>query len=301
MSANRKVTKVVIPVAGLGSRFLPVTKVLPKELLPIVDTPIIHHIVREAVDAGIETIVFVTSRPKILIEDYFDPGDLTSLKLHEAHKEHLIHEAIDLSKRIDIVSVRQYKPEGLGHAVLQAAPVVAGQNFAVILGDDIIRTRKGAKTAIAQCLETFAEVEHGSVVGVHKVPHDQTALYGVADFGNAQLSEGKPWKICGFVEKPEPAQAPSDWALPGRYVFEPAIIDCLRETPRGKANEIQLTDAMIRLLERGPFYGRSLEGQRFDTGNKMGFLIANVAYALDDPIHKEELRAQLKELLAKHP
>jgi UTP--glucose-1-phosphate uridylyltransferase len=300
MTSTRRVSKVVIPVAGLGSRFLPVTKVLPKELLPIVDTPIIHHIVKEAVDAGIETIVFVTSRPKILIEDYFDPADLTSHKLVEAHKEHLIHEAIELSRKIDIISVRQYKPEGLGHAVLQAAPIVEGQNFAVILGDDIIRTPKGAPTAIAECLETFKKVGEGSVVGVHRVPHEQTSMYGVVDFGNTQLTEGGPWKVQGFVEKPSPDKAPSDWALPGRYIFEPQIMDCLRETPRGKSNEIQLTDAMVRLLAQRPFYARPMSGQRFDTGSKMGFLIANLAYALDDPQHKEELRAQIKELLASH-
>lgn len=297
MSNRRKVSKVVIPVAGLGSRFLPATKALPKELLPIVDKPIIHHIVKEAVDAGLETIVFITSRPKILIEDYFDPADLTSHKLAEAHKAHLIEETIELSKKIDIVSVRQHHPLGLGHAVLQAAPVVDGQSFAVVLGDDLIRTR-GDTSAIGQCLAGFNARDSGSVVGVLRVPKEQTALYGICDLGGQEFSTAtSSVKIHGFIEKPSSAEAPSQWALPGRYVFEPEIIDELRQTPPGKGGEIQLTDAMALLLKKSPFFAQAMQGERFDTGNKMGYIIANVAYALDDPSHREELSNLLKELM----
>lgn len=296
--SSRKVTKVVIPVAGLGSRFLPATKALPKELLPVVDKPIIHHIVKEAVDAGLETVVFITSRPKILIEDYFDPADLTSHKLAEVNKAHLIEETIELSKRIDIVSIRQHHPLGLGHAVLQAAPVVGGQSFAVVLGDDLIRTRSPSKSAIGQCLAGFNARESGSVVGVLKVPHTQTSLYGICDMGGQNFTDANAsLKVHGFVEKPSPEEAPSDWALPGRYVFEPHIIDELRITKPGKGGEIQLTDAMASLLLKRPFFAQAMQGQRFDTGSKMGYIIANVAYGLEDPSHREELSQLLKELM----
>ncbi len=297
MSSKRKVSKVVIPVAGLGSRFLPATKALPKELLPVVDKPIIHHIVKEAVDAGLETVVFITPRPQILIEDYFDPADRTSHKLIEAHKDHLIEETLALSKKIDIVSIRQYSPLGLGHAVLQAAPVVDGQSFAVVLGDDLIRTR-GSGTAIGQCLAGFRSHDEGSVVGVLRVPHSQTSLYGICDLGGKEFTDASSsLEVKGFIEKPSPEEAPSDWALPGRYVFEPEIIDELRDTKPGKAGEIQLTDAMDTLLKKRPFYAQAIEGQRFDTGSKLGYIIANVAYGLDDPTHRKELSAYLMELM----
>lgn len=296
MNSNlRKVSKVVIPVAGLGSRFLPATKALPKELLPIVDKPIIHHIVREAVDAGIETVVFVTSRPKILIEDYFDPADLTSHKLAEVGKDNLIDETLELSKKVDIVSVRQYTPEGLGHAILQAEPIVGGQNFAVILGDELIRNTQ--QSAIAQCLEAFQSLDKGNVIGVTEVPQEETHLYGVCDFGEeAKLGQGIQ-KVKAFVEKPDPKEAPSNWALPGRYIFEPKILDAIKETPRGKGNEIQLTDAMLRVMESSDFYAKALEGKRFDTGNKLGYIVANIDYALQDPLYKDKLSQILREML----
>ncbi len=296
MPSSRKISKVVIPVAGLGSRFLPATKALPKELLPIVDRPIIHYIVKEAVDAGIETVVFITSRPKILIEDYFDPGDLISHKLAEVNKSHLIEETIALSKKIDIVSIRQYSPEGLGHAVLMANPVVAGQNFAVLLGDEIVRNLKGP-SSLQQCIKAFQSIENGSVIGAIEVPKEDTHLYGVCDFGDSVIQGDGPWQVQGFVEKPLPQDAPSNWALPGRYVFEPEILNAIKETPRGKGNEIQLTDAMARLLMKQPFFAQPIKGERFDTGSKLGYIIANVAFGLSDPEHKGPLRKALQEML----
>lgn len=282
---SRKVSKVVIPIAGLGSRFLPATKSLPKELLPIVNKPIIHFIVQEAVDAGLETVVFVTSRPKVSIEDYFDPGDITSLKLAKAGKDHLIDEVIELSKKINIVSVRQYEPMGLGHAVLQAAPVVRGQSFAVVLGDDILRCKK--RSAIGQCLDQFEKQSQGSVIGVIDVPRDQTHLYGIVDMDTKN-------QVKSFIEKPKPGQTSSTWAMPGRYVFEPGIIETLEQTPPGINGEIQLTDAMQRLLKTSPFYAQALEGERFDTGDKIGYIMANVAFALEDPTHRDSLRSWLR-------
>ena len=298
--SSRKVTKVVIPVAGMGTRFLPVTKALPKELLPIVDKPIIHYIVREAIDAGIETVVFVTARPKILIEDYFDPKDLTSYKLSEAGKDSLIEEVLAISKKIDIVSVRQYEPRGLGHAILQASPVVSGQAFSVVLGDDIIL--ESGLSALGQCLESFSSAfdsgAAGSVIGCIEVPRAQTGLYGIASLRNEDPKS--PFcEISGFVEKPSPAKAPSTWAMPGRYVFEDDILRALKETAPGVNGEIQLTDAMQSMLSSGKrFFARKISGERYDTGDKLGYIIANIAVALKDRALEAPLREWLKNKLA---
>lgn len=285
---SRKVSKVVIPVAGMGTRFLPATKVLPKELLPIINKPIIHYIVEEAVSAGLETVVFITSRPKVLIEDYFDPGDLTSFKLEQAGKANLIDEVLELKKKIDIVCVRQYKPMGLGHAVLQAKHVVEGQNFAVVLGDDIVASKE--RSAIGQCLDNFEKRDSGSVVGVLEVPSSEAYKYGIAEFDASQ-------KVSRFIEKPKPGESSSNWALPGRYVFVPEIIEALKNTPKGKGGELQLTDAMQLLQQSSPFYVEKMKGERFDTGDRLGFIMANVSFALNDPAHKEELHAWLEKKL----
>lgn len=287
---HRSVKTAVIPVAGLGSRFLPATKVLPKELLPIIDKPIIHFIVEEAVNAGIENIVFVTSRPKVLIEDYFDPADMTSIKLKTAGKDDLIAETLALSEKINIMSVRQYEPKGLGHAVLQAESIIGNNNFAVLLGDDIV-VSKQSNSALGECVKTFAKKQSGSVVGVLEVPKDETSKYGIVDLKGEE-------HVQGFVEKPAPEDAPSCWALPGRYIFEPAIFDALRETLPGKGGEIQLTDAMIKLLQKSPFFAQKLSGERFDTGSKLGYIMANVAFALENknlgPTLHEWLREKVK-------
>ncbi len=290
MIQSRQIRKVVIPVAGLGSRFLPATKSLPKELLPIVNTPIIHFIVKEAVDAGLDTVVFVTSRPKVSIEDYFDPEDLTTLKLAKAGKNHLVDQVIELSRKINIISVRQYEPLGLGHAVLQAAPVIGNENFAVILGDDILHCK--TKSAIKQCIDLFQSKSSGSTIGVVEVPADETHLYGIVD-------SDENGKVRRFIEKPSRENAPSRWAMPGRYVFEPKIMEVLRRTPRGLGGELQLTDAMQLMLQEQPFYATRLEGERFDTGDKIGYIMANVAFALEDPLHRDRLRSWLKDRIEK--
>jgi UTP--glucose-1-phosphate uridylyltransferase len=285
--SSRKVTTAVIPVAGLGTRFLPATKVLPKELLPIIDKPIIHYIVEEAVNAGIENIVFVTSRPKVLIEDYFDPADYTSLKLKSSGKDSLISETIALSEKINIVSIRQYEPLGLGHAVLQAEPIIGKNHFAVLLGDDIV-VSQDSNSALGDCIRKFESKPSGSVVGVLEVPRDQTESYGMIALQGEEV-------ITNFVEKPAPKDAPSQWALPGRYVFEPAIFDALRETKPGKNKEIQLTDAMLTLLKSSPFFAQKLSGERFDTGSKLGYIMANVSFALQNQEIGPKLHEWLKQ------
>ncbi len=287
---SRKVRKVVIPVAGMGTRFLPATKAIPKELLPIVDRPIIQLIVEECVAAGLETVVFVTSRPKVTIEDHFDPADLTSWKLAAAGKENLIQSVLDLAKKIQIVSIRQYVPRGLGDAVLRAEPVVGKDPFAVVLGDDIVVNDFGP-SAISQCLTNFESQDSGSVIGVLEVPKNETSKYGIVGFD-------KNGKVEQLVEKPSPEKAPSNWALPGRYVFEPAIFDAIRTTSSGVGGEIQLTDAMAHLLKSSPFFVEKLKGIRFDTGDKLGYIMANVHFALKDVKYKETLLQWLKERIA---
>jgi UTP--glucose-1-phosphate uridylyltransferase len=288
---SRKVKKVVIPVAGMGTRFLPATKALPKELLPIVDRPIIQLIVEECVSAGLETIIFVTSRPKVTIEDHFDPEDLPSWKLAAVGKEKLIESVLELSKKISIVSIRQHVPRGLGDAVLKAEPVVGTDPFAVVLGDDIVLNENGP-SAIGQCLKNFDEKENSSVVGVLEVPKEETSKYGIVGF------DEKTGKISSFVEKPKPENAPSNWALPGRYVFQAAIFDAIRATSKGVGDEIQLTDAMAHLLKSQNFYAEKIQGTRFDTGDKLGYIMANVHFALKDEKYKNTLSDWLKKRLA---
>jgi len=291
---KRKVTKVVIPVAGMGTRFLPITKVLPKELLPIIDKPIIQLIVEECIAAGIETVIFVTARPKILIEDYFDPRDLTSFRLEQAGKSQLIESVLDLAKKIEIVSVRQYQPKGLGHAIYQAHSVVSGQPFAVVLGDDIMVSNSKNKSAIGDCIEEFEKLERGSVIGTIQVPLEETKMYGVVGVeGNLEKSDFL--KIKSFVEKPDPKDAPSTWAMPGRYVFDSNTTDFLRAIPPGKNGEFQLTDGMNQMLKAGnPYYAKKISGKRYDTGDKFGYITANIEFGLEDPLLKDRLQAWLE-------
>jgi UTP--glucose-1-phosphate uridylyltransferase len=296
MKRSKKVSKVVIPVAGMGTRFLPVTKALPKELLPIIDKPIIHFIVQEAIEAGLETVVFVTSRPKVVIEDYFDPGDLTSYKLSQSNKLGLIEETLGLTQKIDFVSVRQYEQKGLGHAILQAYPIVNGQDFAVILGDDII-LKNNKSTGMGPCLDSFHNMEKGSVIGCVEVPKERVPYYGVVK-PKTNTDQSKLFGIDGFVEKPAMNEAPSRWIMPGRYVFEKELMSFLKVAKPGKNNEIQLTDAMEAMLRAShPFFAQKIEGTRYDTGDKLGYIMANVAAGLEDPVLKEELRAWLKTVL----
>jgi UTP--glucose-1-phosphate uridylyltransferase len=283
---NRQVSTVVIPVAGLGTRFLPETKVIPKELLPVIDTPIIHLIVEEAVEAGMTDIVFITSRPKVLIEDYFDPHDLISFKLKEVQKYELIQKTLDLTSRIRITSIRQYEPLGLGHAILHAAPAIGQSNFAVLLGDEVDIADK--KLCLKKCVDLFSSVNEGSVIGVRQVPSEEVSKYGVAEFDATS-------RIQRLVEKPRPQESQSNWIIPGRYVFENAILDELSRTAPSRNGEIQLTDAMASLLRKRALWAQPLFGECFDTGSKSGFLLANLAQGLKDPELSNAIKSFLKE------
>ncbi len=286
-SSSRKVRHAVIPIAGIGSRLLPASKSVPKELLPVLDRPIIHYIVDEAVRAGIECVVFVTARSKVNVLDYFDPNELNTLRIQQAEKEKLIEETIELSKKIDILSVRQNQPKGLGHAVWTSKNAIGDRPFAVLLGDDLMDC--GEQSAIKICLDEFEKNEKGSVIGVIEIDPAESASYGVIEKGEAN-------SVKSLVEKPEPAEAPSNLALPGRYVFGPEIFSYIEKTRPGKGGEIQLTDAMQDMLATHPIFYSLLPGHRYDTGTKLNYIKTNIAYALKDPRFRDEVRRYLNAL-----
>jgi UTP--glucose-1-phosphate uridylyltransferase len=270
----KPVRKAVFPVAGLGTRFLPATKAMPKEMLPIVDKPLIQYAVEEAAAAGIRQMIFITGRHKRSIEDHFDRMPELEAELAAKGKDDLLAIVRDVSPETEaFIYIRQSEPLGLGHAVLCAEPAVDDEPFAVILADDLI---DAAQSALGQLIEARAERGGGNVLAVEDVPHEDTARYGIvsSDPVTDRLS-----RINHMVEKPAPAEAPSTLAVLGRYVLEPEIFEHLRTIPRGSGGEIQLTDAIARMLQDGSTYAYRYAGRRFDCGSKQGFLDATVHYA----------------------
>jgi UTP--glucose-1-phosphate uridylyltransferase len=267
-----KVRKAVIPAAGFGTRFLPATKSMPKEMLPIIDKPAIHYAVEEAVRAGITEIIFITGRGKRALEDYFDHSYELEHQLEKAGKTELLREVQAISDMADIIYIRQKQALGLGHAVLRAKDLIGDEPFAVILPDVLIDNQE---SATAQLINVFNQVE-SSVVGVKEVAPERVSSYGVVD----PIEGGDFFKLKGLVEKPEPKEAPSNLSITGRYIFTPGIMECLSETKPGKGGEIQLTDAIEALLEKEQVYGAKYQGTEFDTGDKLGFLKATVYMAL---------------------
>jgi UTP--glucose-1-phosphate uridylyltransferase len=287
----RPVRTAVIPVAGLGTRFLPVTKSVPKEMLPIVDKPCIEYVVAEAVEAGIERVVFVTSRGKDALVDYFDRSPSLEAHLERAGKEDLLAEVRRVAALAEVVAVRQQVALGLGHAVLTALPAIGqGEDVAVLLGDDIVDAEV---PAIGQLLTAREASGAGAVVALMEVPRDQTDRYGVCagDFE----SPGR-MRVSAMVEKPAPADAPSNFAIVGRYVLPAEIFDILTRTTRGRGGEIQLTDAIAVLAARGQVVGQVLDGTRHDTGNVLGLLRASLHFAWQRPDLRPGLKAMLAEL-----
>jgi len=280
------VRKAVIPVAGLGTRFLPATKAQPKEMLPIVDKPVIQYIVEEAVSAGITQVIFVTGRHKRAIEDHFDRNLELERNLEEKGKEELLKIVRKIPEIADFIYVRQKEPLGLGHAVLTAEPAVGNEPFAVLLGDDVMVSDS---PAIGQLIEVYERYKC-SVVGLEEVPLEDVGKYGIA---SGKEVERGIYRLDAFVEKPRPEEAPSNLAIAGRYVLTPGIFDALRRTPKGRGGEIQLTDAIRILNEREAVYGRILKGKRYDTGDKIGFLEATVDFAL----MREDLREPFLKIL----
>ena len=287
-----KIRKAVIPVAGLGTRFLPATKAIPKEMLTIVDRPTIQYIVEEVVASGIDQIIFVTSEGKSAIENHFDYNFHLDAVLKEKHKTILGEELNNISNLIDIVSVRQKKPLGLGHAIWTARNVVGDEPFMVLLGDDMVLS----KTPCAkQLLNLFDEVGE-SIVAIQKVPMEETPQYGIVE--GKKIDREKNYKVTRMVEKPAPGTTDSDMAIIGRYILMPEIFDILETISPGHGGEIQLTDALLALTKKRGMYACEFEGMRFDAGDKMGYLKAIIAYGLRHPVLGEQLTQHLKEVVA---
>lgn len=268
------VRKAVFPAAGLGTRFLPASKSVPKELIPLVDKPVIQYGVEEVVSSGITDIAIVTSRGKSAIEDHFDLSPELESELRARGKNAVADELRQLSELARFSYVRQRQALGLGHAVLQAFPLVGEEPFAVVLSDDVIRAEV---PCTRQLLDVFG-AHNASVICIEPVAPEQTSSYGI--IAGEKVGD-RLWRVRDLVEKPSPSEAPSNLGIIGRYVLTPAIFACLAETQRGAGNEIQLTDALRRLVQREPVYAYAFSGRRWDAGNKLGFLQATVELALD--------------------
>jgi UTP--glucose-1-phosphate uridylyltransferase len=291
-----KIRTAVIPVAGKGTRFLPATKQTPKELIPILKKPMIHYAVEEAVLSGIEQIVFVTSSGKTAIEDYFDRNLELEGFLRRAGKEELAEKMKAIGSMIEITSVRQKEQLGLGHAINCARDLIKDEAFAVILGDDLVLNDK---PVTKQLMEISEKNSHSSVIGVMEVPPEDTKKYGIIE-GSRVEGDDKTYLMSKMVEKPEPKDAPTNLATPGRYILTQEIFSHLDKIPRGVGGEYQLTDAINSLAKEKSVYAHIFEGDRFDTGSIAGYLNATVEFALRDKDLRETMLTICKEKLEKY-
>jgi len=288
-----RIRKAIFPVAGLGTRFLPATKAMPKEMLPVVDRPLIQHVVDEARQAGIEHLVFVTGRNKSVIEDHFDRQFELEVTLIERNKKAELKLLEDNLPGAGTASfTRQQSPLGLGHAVWCAREIVGREPFALLLPDVLVKHERGC---LAQMIDAAAKLDaKANIIAVEEVPMDRVHMYGVVGVGE---TKGKAFSITQMVEKPKAAEAPSNLSITGRYILQPEVFDILENQATGAGGEIQLTDAMVTLAKTQPFYGLKFEGRSYDCGSKIGFLAANVAYGLDRPDLAPELRAEITRLM----
>lgn len=285
----QKVRKAVIPAAGLGTRFLPATKAIAKEMLPIVDKPTIQFIVEEAIASGIEDILVITGKGKRPIEDHFDSNVALEQNLAEKHKDELL-KLVEETTDINLHFIRQKRPKGLGDAVLQARAFVGDEPFIVMLGDDIMKDQ----IPLSKQLINDFEQTRASTLAVMQVPHQETFKYGIID-PNEEVSKGL-YDVKNFVEKPAPKDAPSNLAIIGRYLLKPEIFDILATQKPGAGNEIQLTDAIDELNKTQRVFAHEFTGKRYDVGDKLGMLEANIEYGLKHPEIRDELKKYLKEL-----
>ncbi len=292
---TKRIRKAVLPVAGLGTRFLPATKAVPKEMLTVVDRPVVQHVVDEAREAGIEHFVFVTGRGKAVIEDHFDMSYELEDTLRRRNKV-AEYDALmsDLPPAGATSFTRQQAPLGLGHAVWCAREIIGDEPFAVLL-PDMITLASGARKSrcLAQAVDAYQR-HGGNIVAVEEVPPSETHLYGIVSVGE---DFGHSFEIKSMVEKPPQGAAPSNWMISGRYILNPEIFDLLEKGEKGAGGEIQLTDAMIKLAASQPFHGVRFDGRTYDTGSKLGFLAANIAFGLERPDIAEGLRAEIKRLV----
>lgn len=284
-----KIRKVVIPAAGLGTRFLPATKAQPKEMLPIVDKPTIQYIMEEAVASGIESVIIITGRSKRAIEDHFDSSIELELELERSGKEQLLEQVRHISDMVNVHYIRQKHPRGLGHAILCAKEFVGNEPFGIMLGDVIMDSKT---PALRQLMDAY-ERENASVIGVQPVAREDISKYGIIQPGAG--ADGLH-ELLGMVEKPSQQEAPSNLAILGRYVLTPEIFEILEHTGQGKGGEIQLTDALFTLLGREKMYALELEGKLYDVGDRFGFLHATCEFALGRDDLREQFGAYLKEL-----
>lgn len=281
-----KIKKVIIPAAGLGTRFLPATKAQPKEMLPIVDKPTIQYIVEEAVASGIEDIIIVTGRTKKSIEDHFDKSVELEMELEKSGKDELLEIARSVSDIANIYFIRQKEPKGLGHAILTARTFVGDEPFAVLLGDDVISSEVPCLKQMMEMYERYGS----SILGVQTVAHNQVNKYGIVD---GKQIDNRIYQVNDMVEKPTIEEAPSNVAVLGRYIITPTIFKYLEQEEIGAGGEIQLTDALCKLAKEEKVYAYDFEGKRYDVGSKMGFLQATVEFALQ----REGLRGEFTEYL----
>ncbi|AQT04075.1 MULTISPECIES: UTP--glucose-1-phosphate uridylyltransferase GalU [Acetobacter] len=288
MSKPKPLRKAVLPVAGLGTRFLPATKAMPKEMLTVVDRPLIQYAIDEAREAGIEEFCLITGRGKDSLIDYFDIAYELEATLRERNK-------LDTLKALEpssieagsLVAVRQQEPLGLGHAIWCARSFIGDDPFAILLPDDIV---KSGTSCVKQLVDAYNQTG-GNVVAVTEVPREQTNRYGILDIGK---DDGRLVEVKGLVEKPKPEDAPSNLSIIGRYVLTPDVMTHLAKLEKGAGGEVQLTDAMAKTIGHVPFHGLRYEGERFDCGNKIGFLEAQIAFSLERPDLADEVRAFLK-------
>jgi len=287
--ADRKIRKAVFPVAGLGTRFLPATKAVAKELLPVIDRPLIQYAVDEALEAGIEQMIFVNGRGKGAIEDYFDMAFELEATQKERGKDLSALEGTRLAPG-NAVFLRQQEPLGLGHAIWCARDIVGDEPFAIILPDEFMHGKPGSG-CLKQMVDTY-EQTGGNLICALEVPMEQTSSYGILDPGER---DGRLTEVKGLVEKPAPGTAPSNLIVAGRYILQPEVMTILETQEKGAGGEIQLTDAMAALIGRQPFHGVTFEGQRFDCGSKAGYIEANLALALE----RDDIGAHIREFARK--
>ena len=292
-NAFKPVRKAVFPVAGLGTRFLPATKVMPKEMLPINDRPLIQHVFEDAREAGIEEFIFVTGRYKEMLEEHFDYQPELMQTLEERGKTDMLEKVRGSEMPAGkLFLTRQPRPLGLGHAVWCAKKLVGDEPFAILLPDDVIQHGQGC---LSQMMDIYNE-RGGNVIAVKDVPREQTKNYGILDIGT---DDGKTVAVKGLVEKPQPEKAPSTLSVIGRYILQPEVFEYLDAFEKGAGNEIQLTDSMAKLIGRQPFHGLRFDGNHYDCGSRLGFIAANLAYASADADIGDAVRALIKQFAEK--